>query len=175
MYEARQVPGLPYVSVYACVYGGHRSYKLGIPPPPPRSLGAPSGREFIQNEVLSGPIVAYERRTVPATAVVTDVLYVRDLRSGRVLHVAPTGAPVPGEPASAGNGEAVTVVAKADGAIAWIVETAIAPNKYEVRAVDESGTRVLAAGNNIDPSSLALAGSTLYWTQGGEPLAATLH
>ena len=50
-------------------------------------------------------------------------------------------------------------------------------------------TRLLAAGTEIDPSSLALSvggsnigqgsrtapGSTLYWTQGGQPMSASLN
>jgi hypothetical protein len=52
-----------------------------------------------------------------------------------------------------------------------MVET---PVVYDVRAVDAAGDRLLADGNNIAPNSLALAGSTLYWTQGGAPQSASL-
>jgi len=33
---------------------------------------------------------------------------------------------------------------------------------------------VLATGTSIDPSSLALAGSTLYWSEAGKPFTAQL-
>jgi len=46
---------------------------------------------------------------------------------------------------------------------------------YEVRAVDKTGSRLLASGGDIDPTSLALAGSTLYWTQGSLPFSAQLQ
>jgi hypothetical protein len=66
----------------------------------------------------------------------------------------------------------VAIVVKSDGSVAWIVESS---SEYQVRAVDKSGSRVLSSGTNIDPHSLALAGSTLYWTQGGKPKSAMLN
>jgi hypothetical protein len=59
---------------------------------------------------------------------------------------------------------------------------------FDVYASDRTGTRLLASGTNVDPSSLALsagsfgvggllratAGSTLYWTQGGKSESALL-
>ena len=71
------------------------------------------------------------------------------------------------------------MVVKSDGAVAWIAENEIGPPhgppEYEVNAVDKTGNRTLAAGTDIAPSSLALAGSTLYWTQGGKPMSAPLN
>jgi len=72
---------------------------------------------------------------------------------------------------------------KSDGAVAWIVETQRGPfvgetgppTMFEVRAVDRTGSRLLASGSHFDPLSLALAGSTLYWTQGGQPFSAQLQ
>jgi hypothetical protein len=37
-----------------------------------------------------------------------------------------------------------------------------------------AGTRLLALGFDVSPSSLALAGSTIYWTQGVKPESASL-
>ena len=62
-----------------------------------------------------------------------------------------------------------------DGSVAWIVETNEEEGEYQVHAVDKSGSRVLASNPDIDPTSLALAGSTLYWTQGGQPATASLN
>jgi hypothetical protein len=67
------------------------------------------------------------------------------------------------------------IVVKNDGAVAWINDTVQEENRFEVHAFDATGERVLAVGSNIAPESLALAGSTLYWTQGGKPFSATLH
>jgi hypothetical protein len=106
----------------------------------------------------------------------------------------PTGAPLKPEPGYLGVGKIVALVVKIDGSVAWIAEdyersaTAKAPY-FDVYAVDGSGTRLLASGTDIDPSSLALsvdathldyyphtiAGSTLYWTQGGQSFSTTLN
>jgi hypothetical protein len=68
-------------------------------------------------------------------------------------------------------------VVKSDGAVAWIVAIygREHPAEYEVHALDRTGSRVLAFGPGISPRSLALAGSTLYWTQGGNPMSAPLN
>ena len=36
-------------------------------------------------------------------------------------------------------------------------------------------TELPASGSDIDPHSLALIGSTLYWAQGGNPITASLN
>jgi len=75
------------------------------------------------------------------------------------------------------------IVVKSDGAVAWMVQVNAGwtgnPIYREVYAVDASGTRLLAEGeeglNPIERGSLALAGSTLYWTQSGKPFSAPLN
>lgn len=74
-----------------------------------------------------------------------------------------------------GNGQATEIVLKNNNAVAWIVQTNGEPTIYEVHAVNKTGSRLLASGTDVDPSSLALAGSTLYWTQGGKPASAVLN
>ena len=69
----------------------------------------------------------------------------------------------------------MAIAVKHDGSVAWIVETGEEEGGYQVHAVDKSGSRVLASNPDIDPLSLALAGSTLYWTQGGQPFSASLN
>lgn len=99
-------------------------------------------------------------------------MVIRDLRTGRIVHRVPTGTPTEPTPRYVGLGSAVAIVVKSDGSAAWIV--APGTSEYQVHAVDKSGSRVLASGTNIDPHSLALAGSTLYWRQGGKAESATL-
>lgn len=158
--------------VYGCAYGHRRSYALG--PPPEGSTPEPSAS--VEQETLAGPIVAYEENYI-SESLNRWFVVVRDLRTGRVLHKLPTGTPNPPSAQLVGDGYAVAIVVKSDGAVAWIVRTRIEPqpNEYQVRAVDKSGSRLLASGTAIDPSSLALAGSTLYWTQGGRPFSAFLN
>jgi hypothetical protein len=150
---------------------------------------------------LTGSVVAYEeflttanRYTREGAAVKTSLrVIVRDLRTGRVLHDVPTGAPPTPEPGSVGVGKVVALVLKSDGSVAWIAEDSerSAASKapyFDVYAADRSGTRLLASGTDIDPSSLALsvdathlgdyphtiAGSTLYWTERGQSFSTTL-
>ena len=51
----------------------------------------------------------------------------------------------------------------------------ISSKEYTVFALDKAGTRQLAVGSNVVPSSLALAGSTLYWAQGGQAFSELMH
>lgn len=46
---------------------------------------------------------------------------------------------------------------------------------YEVRAVEATGTTTLDSGPGVDPASLALAGSHVYWTRDGVPHSATIQ
>jgi hypothetical protein len=74
--------------------------------------------------------------------------------------------------ASVGLGSTTATVVKTDGAVAWI---ALGEEGPEVRALDTTGSRMLAHSWGIGQSSLALAGSTVYWTQDGTPMSAALH
>ncbi len=161
--------------IYACVYG-RRSYLLGS-----RASSGTGGAFGVYSETLAGSVVAYEDEESFTEGRARFVIAVRDLRTGRVIREAPTAeAQTPGD---VGKGSARSLVVKSDGAVAWIVETVGGPTvggigpptMYEVRAVDKTGSRLLASGGDIDPLSLALAGSTLYWTQGGQPFSAQLQ
>jgi hypothetical protein len=79
------------------------------------------------------------------------------------------------EPGVIGNGEARVIVVKSDGAVTWITDAFHKEDRFEVHALDKTGERVLAVGSDIAAESLALAGSTLYWTQGGKPFSAPLN
>jgi hypothetical protein len=155
------------VRIHGCAYG-HKSFLLGQEVE--ECSGVPCGG--VRRDVLSGPFVAYEEGS-GGEATNTYLVVVRNLRTGRIIRSLPTGTPVISRPSWVGIGPTTEIVLKSDGAVAWIVETG-SPTEYQVHAVDQSGSRVLASGTDIDPSSLALAGSTLYWTQGGQPFSASL-
>ncbi len=154
--------------IHGCAYG-HKSYLLGAAVE--ECNGVPCGG--VRREVLAGPLVAYEEGS-GGEAANTYLVVVRNLRTGRVIRKLPTGTPVTPRPSWIGIGPTTAIVAKNDGAVAWIVETGF-PTEYQVHAIDKSGSRVLASGSDVDPSSLALAGSTLYWTQGSQPFSAPLN
>jgi hypothetical protein len=101
------------------------------------------------------------------------LVVVRDLRTGRVLERLPTGSSTSSE--VLGGGPTAGIVVKADGSVAWIVDGGEARGGLHVQVVDQAGSRTIASGTDIAPNSLALVGSTLYWTQGGRPLSATLN
>jgi hypothetical protein len=149
-------------SYYGCVYGSRHIYELGIVNDC-ESAGA-GGCGGISMAGLGGTFVAYEEHLPGLGAGWLEI--VRNLRTGRVLRKLPHGAPK-------------SVVVKSDGAIAWIVGTRVAtangPAEDEVYASDSSGTRLLASGPGIEPASLALAGSTVYWTREGHPVSAPLN
>ncbi len=170
IYEAPMSLAFPeFLSVYGCSYGHKSSYLLG-----PVPYGSPSGAGGVKNEVLAGSIVAYDEASNESCCDHWWVV-VRDLRDGHVLRRIPTGTRVTPKPLSVGIGPAVAIIVKRDGSVAWIVETIQELGGYQVHAVDRSGGRVLASSPDIDPSSLALAGSTLYWTEGGQPFSASLN
>jgi hypothetical protein len=194
VYEATVPHGFPeYLGAWGCVYGHSHPYFLG---PLPYGADSTEGGGGIEHEMLAGPVVAYGEVSIEDGHTEWHAV-VRDLRTGRVLHRVPTGAPLEPKPRYVGVGSVVAIAVKSDGAVAWIADdderSATAHGTglpyFDVYAVDKSGTRLLAAGTEIDPSSLALSvggsnigqgsltapGSTLYWTQGGKPASATLN
>jgi hypothetical protein len=169
-----------------CVFGRKRSYTLGRYEP--ECLGSSQGGGCgggVDNITLAGTVVAYEEG-VDSESETSHVVVVRDLRSGRVLHKVPSGAPAKPSPEHVGTGSATAIVVKSDGAVAWIAENDELLSKegtyYEVHEIDRAGSRVLASGVSINPFSLALAGSSyrgatpeVFWTQGGRPFSAPLN
>jgi hypothetical protein len=157
--------------IFGCAFGSRHTSFLGEPLP---NVGTSSGIEGIQLETLSGSMVAYRYSLAGPNNSYEDII-VRNLSNGR-MHKLVTGTAIHPEPSFEGIGPARAIVVKADGAVAWIVETNSTPSReYAVEAVDSAGTRLLAEGAAIDPSSLALTGSTLYWTQGGKPMSSLLN
>jgi hypothetical protein len=132
----------------------------------------------VRMETLAGPVVAYEVASAVGLATGDDrftwQVVVRDLRSGRVLHRVPTGT-APANPFVVGVGPAVSIVVKIDGAVAWVAKAPPSEGTYQLHVLDKTGTRLLASGTDIAPSSLAIAGSRLYWMDGANPDSAPLN
>lgn len=149
---------------------------------------------------LAGSVVAYEEGFIaegqPSEPSISELrVGVRDLRNGRLLHDVPTGAPLIAEPRYVGVGPVVALVLESDGSVAWIAEDdertksdGIGSSYFDVYAADKTGTRLVASGVDIDPSSLAISvgatnvgapsrsivGNTLYWTEAGKAVSALL-
>jgi hypothetical protein len=161
------------VVYWGCVYGHARSFEVGFTDECISNGGACAGTSYL---TLAGTLLAREYSRTSFVFGEEWLVEVEDLRTGRVLHSVPTGMTRTGNPKIIGAGPITAIVVKSDGAVAWINEKPVpAGTEYEVHALDKSGERVLALGTNIAPRSLALAGSTLYWTQGGKPYSATLN
>jgi len=160
----------PY-EVFGCV-PGHRPYDLGRLESPATLMfpGSPTRSARISQLTIAGPMVAFEE-----TEESRERIVVRDLRTGRFVVRESHGVH--------GLQGVEQIVVKSDGAVAWMVQVGYGhggnPIHREVYAVDASGTRLVAEGeeslNPIERGSLALAGSTLYWTQSGKPLSVPLN
>jgi hypothetical protein len=159
------------VVYWGCVYGHTRSFEVGVTDECISNGGACGGTSRL---TLGGTLVAREWSSSFPAIGTEWLVEVEDLRTGRVLYSVPTGVAYPPRPKAVGDGPTTSIVLKSDGAVAWIVDTVRANDMYQVHAVDRSGSRLLASGSDINPHSLALAGSTLYWTQGGKPYSAML-
>jgi hypothetical protein len=157
--------------VFGCTYGKRRSYAIGT------RLALGSGGGGVDRFTLGGPVLAYESRFTDQSGDLWQLVVV-DLNSGIVLHAVPTGVPVEPSEHYEGVGPAVAIVVKGDGSIAWIADdferTAGTQKYYDVEATDHSGSRLLASGTNIKPSSLKLVGSTVSWRQAGKSASAVL-
>jgi hypothetical protein len=155
----------------ACAYGQRRTYDLGtLFRCEQEDVGSLAVCTGVDREVVAGAMVAYEW-SKPTTPVSQWFVIVRDLRTGRTVHREPTGA---GKGESDGVGATTALVVKSNGSVAWIVN-AEGEGGPEVHVVDTTGSRLVARGTDIDPTSLALAGSRLYWAQGGKPFSAPLN
>jgi hypothetical protein len=170
----------PRIQTRACVDGRRRSYEVWSEPVerPTEVLAS------ISDLTLGGTVIAFEetssrgdRYEVAREGEFPEEWHVvvRDLRTERVLHRVPTGATEPAHPEFIGDGPTAAIVVKSDGAVAWVLDTGQAQNRYQVHALDKTGERVLAVGSNIYPHSLSLAGSTLRWLRGNKPFSATLN
>jgi hypothetical protein len=163
---------------FGCVYGQRRPVVLGQ-----ADYGSSSGSGGSGDYTLAGTTVAFTETFCNGAlgpSGCSESLKVANLRTGPLLHqVSVMNARC--------SGRVLQLVLKDDGAVAWITENSYGgggaseemgcpyrSEAREVHALDSSGERVLAAGTNIDASSLALAGSTVYWMQGGQPHAGPL-
>ena len=110
---------------------------------------------------LTGPSVAYERLDCNK-GTCTGGIRVRNLRTGTVRT----------NPIPAGTAVATEIVVSSSGAVAWTRK--LQAQIVEVRALGAGGERLLDSGTDVDPESLALAGSTVYWTKAGIAQSAVL-
>jgi hypothetical protein len=148
---------------YACLYSNGHPRLLS----PSEHYGYPIVR-------FAGPYVAF----VPTTRSAREgSVWVMDLRSGHkhsYVEVQPAEE-------NAICGEAVSLVLKSDGAIAWTARNYLEgcphapPATVEVRVHDRHGLRILESAPGIVPTSLHISGSTVSWVNSGTTRTATLY
>ncbi len=161
---------VPVTGIRGCVHERRLSYKLGGPS---METGDASGESSsgIDSITLDGSMAAYEEEITGSGRYGENahgkwIVWVRDLRTGKVIHKVPTGTPASPSPNFVGIGETTALVVKSDGGVAWIVQSS--EGGYQVHALDKTGSRLLATGGNIEPYTLGLHGSHLYWKQSGQ-------
>jgi len=166
----RHGPG--YSAYLGCVRGARRAYDVGGP-----GVGSSSGAGATRKITLVGPIVAWEEWEY--TGVTGELgreqwrVLVRDLRTGKLLEELPTGTARVNR--WVGVGPTLQIIPSSIGAVAWMAAVAGSDsNELEIHVADARGTRLVAAGSDIAPKSLALAGGTVYWTQAGMPRSVSL-
>lgn len=164
------------VNVEGCAYG-HAPHRLGVTARLRSSKYLEESVEGIEQEVLNGTLVAYEEVATRAGCGFCHwSVVVRDLATGRRVRDVPTGTPtLPAFSENLGVGPTTAIVLLHDGTVAWIVHAGEAEGGYQVHAAGPAGSQLLASGPGIAPNSLAVAGSTLYWTNDGIPAAAHLY
>jgi hypothetical protein len=184
VYKALEVP-----DIFACANSAKRAYYLGR-----ESYGGRFGSVETGPVALAAAVVAYHIGESPLTGPSIDEIRVRNLRTGKLLRRLSSGSPLTS--GNSGLGNTMAIVVKSDGSVAWTTywletgplrvkqcppECAPGGPQYEwekvytaVHVSDKLGSRLIASGENVEPHSLALTGSTLYWTQGGKPMSAVL-
>jgi hypothetical protein len=152
--------------VVGCAYAKGHVYELGAP-----LRGDANGSGGITLESVVGHMAIFED-TASGESLSIQHVFVVDLLDDTIIRRVPSGT-APGQ--EEGIGMLVTLVGKPDGAVAWIVKAPEQLGTYQVHAVDSKGSRLLASGAGIAPSSLAIAGDTLYWMENDEPQSAPLE
>lgn len=154
-------------NVYGCALGAHHSRLLG-------AAGHSVRQDRVGPTAVAGRDAGYGLTSFGVDTVTAEVI-VRNLGSGRQLHVLPATTRVQPESFQTVDG----VVVRADGAVAWISSvTSVFSHGaplVQVQRADSRGHAVLDSAPSIDARSLHLTGSTVSWKDGSRTHTATLR
>jgi hypothetical protein len=120
--------------------------------------------------VIVGPMLAYFRDVEGGGSTVV----VANLHTGHRVRNLPVGATL-FHSRRLGLGPVWEIVLAPDGDVAWITDADASQGARQLHIADAAGARLVTNGPDIEPGSLALAGHTVYWTQGGSPRSTTMH
>jgi hypothetical protein len=152
--------------VYGCATQTGRAYRLG-------SRRSCLARSRVDPVTVVGGLAAYGLESCGVDTASAEVV-VRRLSDGKMLLSVPAIAHVLG-PESFQTVR--SIVAKPDGAVAWISGgSSIAAHRavVEVHRADAQGQTLLDSGAAITAGSLRLHGSTVTWSDRGRTRSATL-
>ncbi|HEY3725769.1 MAG TPA: hypothetical protein VGL51_01260 [Solirubrobacteraceae bacterium] len=151
---------------YGCAAGSARSYKLG-------TTGNCIAARRIESVRVAGRLAAYGLETCGVDTGQTTV-NVRRLTTGKSLAQRAATTRVGVE----GFQSVVSLVVKANGAVAWIGDAnSLGKPKFvrQLQRLDARGFRLLDSGRPVAPASLTLHRSTLSWRHGTAVRTATLR
>lgn len=143
-----------------------------------RWLGDGRGRErFLGAFALGSDRVAYGLTLYENTRedVADQQVRVLNLRTGALLLKVPAVSVAdPESPKTRGGVHDIAM--SGGGSVAWIAaNTNTSPPAFELWTSDTHGTRMLDAGPDLLPTSLAVSGARFYWTRAGRPMTTTLE
>jgi hypothetical protein len=130
------------------------------------------GADRVGPVVVAGTIASFASERCGVDTGSTRVL-VRNLRSGKLLSASAAAA----SPGPESFTSVDSLVARSDGAVAWIAQASSIGNhmtNVEVRRVDARGQALLDSGGAIARGSLRVRRSRLTWTHGGQLRSTTL-
>ncbi len=165
-----RLAGRPVTFYFGCLYRVNRAFALG------RDFQGRTFTDTLRHARLAGPYAGYAvTSTVEQPCGSAAEVRVKDLRTGRMEQRAPGAA-------QSGPERITDLELKPNSSVAWIATTCVpaGPGRDEVRAIDGDGRRTLDTGvdgaaDDVQGASLALSGSTLYWTKGGAAVTARLR
>jgi hypothetical protein len=157
--------------VYACAYRTRRVIQLGLYKGGSNCISS-SGCSAVDDIRLVRAYVAYSEFH-SGREITTSEVWRLDLRTGRHRLIWEAGSFRPPFEVSA---FVTDLELRRTGGVAWVavLHREGTPSNYEVWKADVAGRALLDSGPEIDPDSLALSGSILYWMNAGAPRTATL-
>jgi hypothetical protein len=126
----------------------------------------------VAGPTLAGTYVGYEVESVGVDTGPAFGMVLWNVATGRYAYTPPFD-----EQLDPDSSTVVKVAANGHGALAWSAQgyaqvPAPSPRIVEICVLDSRGGVTVASGTDIDPSSLAVSGSQVYWSQDGAPQTA---
>jgi hypothetical protein len=164
--------------IYGCLRGSRHAIYLGRARYRGNNCQAPEQCPEVLETTLNRAVVAYTE----LSARPPEVVVVRSIRTGRILHRFPLHSDTPHN-APIEDVDATEIRVTPRGTVAWRQterwgtpgDEPVSSTAFGVYAIEATGLRTLASGLKLVPGDLGLAGNTLSWEQEGTRESATLE